>query len=74
MERSVSLTSTHPHQGPGTSSNDYYRKTDFYYNMLGLVEDIRVSLGETYYQDCFISDQNLVQNLVLQRRNILHAY
>ena len=50
MDQSVSLTSTHPHQGPSTSFTDYYVKADFYYNMLGLVKDVRVSLGDTYHQ------------------------
>ena len=49
IQRAVSLISTHPHQGPSTSFNNCYIKADFYYNMLGLVENFRVSLGDTYY-------------------------
>ena len=55
IQRAVSLTSTHPHQGPSTPFNNYFMKVDFYYNMLGLIEKFRVSLGDTYYQDCFIT-------------------
>ena len=55
MQHAVSLTSTHPHQVPSISFNDYFMKADFHYNMLGLIENVRVSLGDTYYQDHFIT-------------------
>ena len=51
MDRYVSIISTHPHQGPSRSYIDYYVKADFSYYMLGLVKDVRISLGDTYHQD-----------------------
>ena len=30
-------------------------ETEFHYNMLGLIENVRVSLGNTYCQDRFIT-------------------
>ena len=55
IQCAVSLTSTQPNEGPSTPFNDYFMKADFYYNMLGLIENVRVSLGDTYYQDHFIA-------------------
>ena len=55
MQRSVSLTSIHPHQEPSPPVDDYFMKADFYFNMLGLFENIRVPLGDTFHQDCFIA-------------------
>ena len=55
MERSITLTASHPQQGPSTKFNDYFLAANFYYNMIGLVENIRVSLGHTYSQDRFIA-------------------
>ena len=54
MQRAVSLTLTHPSQVPSTTFNYYLMEADFYYNMLCLIENIRVSFGNTYYQDWFI--------------------
>ena len=54
MQHTVSLTLTHPSQGLSNPFNNYFMEADFYYNMLGLIENVRVSLSNTYYHNQFI--------------------
>ena len=55
MQNYISITASHHKQGPSTTFNDYFMEAEFYYSMLGLIEDVGVSLANTYYQDSFIA-------------------
>ena len=54
MQCTVSQHSTHPSKGPSIPFNNYFIEADFYYNMLGFIENFRVSLYNKYYQNQFI--------------------
>ena len=66
MQRAVSFTSTHCHQEPSPPVDYYFMKADFYYNMLSLIENVRVLLGDTINQDHFITHLQNAPEIVEQ--------
>ena len=55
MQRTVSLTSSHLHQEPSLPIDNCFMQADFYCTILGLFENDRIWLGDTFYQICFIT-------------------
>ena len=71
MQRTVSLTSTHLHQEQSLPVDNYFMQVDFYCTILGLFENDRMWLGDTFYQFFFIThhpNANEIKEQVHQER------